>query len=137
MRRRCHHPDRTTKIAEFVTRCKMERIGKLRLSAILIAILVSVGLIWSNVWRPHVPSNSSSRQSQNDRNDELKFRAIQVSLPYQSARGGFIGSTGCRDCHREQFESWHGTFHRTMTQIATCEACHGPGQKHKNFPHLP
>ncbi|HUP77449.1 MAG TPA: hypothetical protein VM260_02735, partial [Pirellula sp.] len=104
----------------------MEKIGKLKLSAILIVILVSLGLIWSTVWRPHVPSNNSSIRSQDARNDELKLRAMQVSLPYPSAVGGFIGSTGCRDCHRERFESWHGTFHRTMTQVATTETVVAP-----------
>ncbi|MFO1063779.1 MAG: ammonia-forming cytochrome c nitrite reductase subunit c552 [Pirellulales bacterium] len=31
---------------------------------------------------------------------------------------GFVSSAACRDCHPKEHESWHRTFHRTMTQLA-------------------
>jgi predicted CXXCH cytochrome family protein len=31
----------------------------------------------------------------------------------------FASSSACRDCHAEQYDSWHKTFHRTMTQAAS------------------
>ncbi len=31
---------------------------------------------------------------------------------------GYVPSSDCRECHKEQFNSWHRTFHRTMTQEA-------------------
>ena len=44
------------------------------------------------------------------------YRPIQVAGknndPYSS-------STSCKQCHEEQFASWHASYHRTMTQIAT------------------
>lgn len=34
---------------------------------------------------------------------------------------GYLGSESCRSCHQDQFESWHRTYHRTMTQFARPE----------------
>jgi hypothetical protein len=34
---------------------------------------------------------------------------------------GYVGSQVCRDCHASQYESWHASYHRTMTQVV------GPG----------
>src|SRR5438067_7186141 len=39
--------------------------------------------------------------------------------PIQSQISGYVSSDACRACHVENYESWHGSFHRTMTQIAT------------------
>jgi predicted CXXCH cytochrome family protein len=38
---------------------------------------------------------------------------------------GFVGSTACRACHENHYESWGRTFHRTMTQRATPETVVG------------
>ncbi len=32
---------------------------------------------------------------------------------------GYVGSGACRSCHPAEHASWHGSFHRTMTQVAT------------------
>jgi hypothetical protein len=39
--------------------------------------------------------------------------------PVQSQVSGYVSSNACRTCHVENYESWHGSFHRTMTQVAT------------------
>lgn len=36
-----------------------------------------------------------------------------------AARGRPVGSEGCRTCHPAQHETWHASYHRTMTQAAT------------------
>lgn len=38
---------------------------------------------------------------------------------------GFAGSASCRECHGDQFTSWHDSYHRTMTQLATPESVIG------------
>lgn len=38
---------------------------------------------------------------------------------------GYVPSTDCRECHKEQFDTWHRTFHRTMTQEAAPETVLG------------
>src|SRR5438067_141928 len=50
------------------------------------------------------------------------FRAAALppeNRPIQSHISGYVSSDACRACHVENYESWHGSFHRTMTQIAT------------------
>ncbi|MCU0864902.1 MAG: C cytochrome precursor [Planctomycetes bacterium] len=39
--------------------------------------------------------------------------------PAIAAGGGYVGSGTCRSCHPGEHASWHGSFHRTMTQLAT------------------
>ncbi len=67
-----------------------------------------------------------TRQNGNGDRQEANRVLIQAALPHQVAHGGFTGSTACRDCHREQFDSWHGSYHRTMTQVATPETVVAP-----------
>ncbi len=39
--------------------------------------------------------------------------------PLVAAEGDYVGSANCRSCHPAEHASWHGSFHRTMTQVAT------------------
>lgn len=44
---------------------------------------------------------------------EIEHRPIEV------AGDGYVSSETCRACHPAQYATWRGSFHRTMTQIAT------------------
>src|SRR4029450_4367906 len=39
--------------------------------------------------------------------------------PIQSPIAGYLSSNACRACHPGNYASWHASFHRTMTQVAT------------------
>ena len=39
--------------------------------------------------------------------------------PVQQHEDGYTSSDTCRSCHPSQFDSWHASYHRTMTQVAT------------------
>ena len=39
--------------------------------------------------------------------------------PIQSHIAGYVTSNSCRACHPGNYASWHASFHRTMTQVAT------------------
>ena len=41
--------------------------------------------------------------------------------PIMAAEGTYITSNACRACHPGNYGSWHTSFHRTMTQVATAE----------------
>jgi len=47
-------------------------------------------------------------------------RELQADLgrPLSVAGSHYVRSESCRHCHAEQYESWHRTFHRRMTQVA-------------------
>ncbi|MDE2962893.1 MAG: multiheme c-type cytochrome, partial [Acidobacteriota bacterium] len=42
--------------------------------------------------------------------------------PVQVLDYGYVSSSECRSCHPENHASWHASYHRTMTQVATPEA---------------
>ena len=48
-----------------------------------------------------------------------KFKAHQVfheKLPSEGGAHGYVSSDTCHSCHPDQYESWHASYHRTMTQ---------------------
>src|SRR5256884_1930275 len=47
--------------------------------------------------------------------------AFAATLPHVGGPAGYVGSKTCRSCHEDQFESWHRSYHRTMTQIADAD----------------
>src|SRR6476660_923855 len=76
---------------------------------VLVAALVSAGLIWNN---------RLQRRSQHEQQWAAK-------LPVPARPGGYISSDKCESCHPREYSTWHRTFHRTMTQVATGEAVLG------------
>ena len=69
----------------------------------------AVALLAAAVW-----ARALSRKAQ----AELEFAR---SLPRTGRPGGYVTSDQCRSCHPSQYESWHQSFHRRMTQAATPE----------------
>ena len=61
------------------------------------AIAVGVGILWSP-----------------DVDEDLK-----EDLPEQATGQGFVTSGTCQTCHPVQYDTWHRSYHRTMTQRAT------------------
>ena len=41
--------------------------------------------------------------------------------PIQAAADGYVSSAACKACHPAQYATWYGSYHRTMTQVATPE----------------
>ncbi len=39
--------------------------------------------------------------------------------PIQAQQANYVTSNSCRACHPGNYASWHASFHRTMTQVAT------------------
>src|SRR5205814_1715460 len=51
--------------------------------------------------------------------------AREVATPVQLGSVAYVQSATCVRCHPGHFETWHRTFHRTMTQEATPAAVLG------------
>lgn len=45
--------------------------------------------------------------------------------PVREPRDGYVSSVTCQGCHPTPYHSWHASFHRTMTQVATPETVAG------------
>lgn len=70
--------------------------------AITSAVALSIGIFWSFNGRNRVASDMSLRQS----------------IPTEGRPGGYVSSDRCQACHPDAYDSWHGSYHRTMTQVA-------------------
>ena len=110
----------------------MNRFGISAILLVAIAAAVISGQVYffSKTPRP-VSQEPSLRQPANvDRRSVDSQSAnqvlLQASLPHRVTHGGFTGSVACRECHSEQYDSWHGSYHRTMTQVATPETVVAP-----------
>lgn len=45
--------------------------------------------------------------------------------PVEVERNGYVSSDSCKSCHPSEYTSWHNSYHRTMTQVATPETALG------------
>ena len=46
--------------------------------------------------------------------------------PIQVREDGYTSSKACQSCHPHNYSTWYGSFHRTMTQVATPETVVAP-----------
>ena len=51
---------------------------------------------------------------------------VRRFLPHHVDGQEFEGSAACKSCHPKEHDSWHHTFHRTMTQVASPKSVVGP-----------
>jgi hypothetical protein len=51
---------------------------------------------------------------------------VDPARPREAFGGEYVSSNACRSCHPAEYESWHHTYHRTMTQDATPSALAAP-----------
>ena len=45
--------------------------------------------------------------------------------PIKMPADGYVTSTTCHACHADQYASWHASYHRIMTQVATSDSVVG------------
>ena len=41
---------------------------------------------------------------------------------------GYVTSAACRSCHPAEYQSWHQSYHRSMTELASAESVRAPWQ---------
>ena len=76
--------------------------GRLANMVVLTALLAAMAIaLWHDLRR-------SSATAPNNR-------------PIQAKQASYVTSNRCRACHPGNYASWHTSFHRTMTQVATPE----------------
>ena len=81
-------------------------------TVLIVALLtLSVAIRWTalSVRAPVLPEQ------------EITYRPVQVE------EDGYVSSRTCKACHPSQYGTWFGSYHRTMTQLAT------PGAVRANF----
>jgi hypothetical protein len=51
----------------------------------------------------------------------VPLESLVNGRPVQQRGDGFVSSDTCEACHPGEYGSWHASYHRTMTQVATPE----------------
>jgi hypothetical protein len=57
--------------------------------------------------------------------EQRSLSAIRAAVSELEPAGDYVSSRDCQACHPEQYRSWHASYHRTMTQLATPAAVLG------------
>ncbi|MGB0580800.1 MAG: multiheme c-type cytochrome, partial [Limisphaerales bacterium] len=58
--------------------------------------------------------------------DDVGGTAVVAELrPVEEPAAGFVKSERCQDCHQKHHDSWHASYHRTMTQVARADLTMG------------
>jgi hypothetical protein len=55
--------------------------------------------------------------------------ARDTDRPLAALTDGYRSSSACRACHPQPYDSWYGSYHRRMTQLATPSAVLGVGDQ--------
>src|SRR5881396_2172322 len=59
------------------------------------------------------------------RHKEQTQAMLSKTAPLQGRPGGYVSSDQCKSCHPDQYDSWHRSFHRTMTQLPSRQTVRG------------
>lgn len=78
-----------------------------------ILVLIASTVLAGFAWKSTAHSKLSARQQ------------LVQRLPAEGRPGGYVRSETCRSCHPQQYNSWHQSYHRSMTQQATPAAVRG------------
>ena len=100
---------------------QIRRRGTFRVGFVVVAIGVPLALVW--FFGPFQDAAPTKARAQVPFPDGLPDPT--VAIPKQANDGEFVSSKECRSCHPEAYDSWHKTYHRTMTQMAGPDAVVG------------
>ena len=75
--------------------------------------------------KPTTNAGSSSENKQSSdlsATDPTKIQPVGFVDKLNFGRDGYTSSSACMKCHESEFQTWHDSYHRTMTQFATKES---------------
>lgn len=68
---------------------------------------------------------------------ETIVSSVEVTnRPIEDPANGYLGSDACQSCHAHEHATWHSSYHRTMTQLATPETVIGEFDTSLSVPDL-
>ena len=92
--------------------------GRGRRTLSWLGTLLTAGLVVASLyWRTPAPQPATDPLTSSQRTG-IPERPVG-SVPQRTGDTRFTTSAACRECHQKQYDSWHATYHRTMTQVAT------------------
>lgn len=80
-----------------------------------LALAVTVAALAAAAWLGH--------RTLRDR--EAHRARLLEKAPREGRPGDYVGSSACRACHPSEFDTWHQSYHRTMTQYPSADNVRG------------
>ncbi|MCP4892013.1 MAG: C cytochrome precursor [Planctomycetaceae bacterium] len=62
--------------------------------------------------------DSGQPNAQANETPQITQASFEPYRPIERASDGYVQGEACRECHPGNYESWHDSYHRTMTQLA-------------------
>ena len=103
-------------------RRRRSRTGLWAALGLLAAIALGVFLI--DARGPDPPSGVGSQPDLADKSPADPIELLN-ERPLEVLSDGYVASHACLECHQSEHASWHDSYHRTMTQVATPDAVIG------------
>ena len=104
---------------------KNRRLGKLLFFILIPGLGITTFAMWQmRIATPTPPNQTDSGNGAGD-GIEITAAVYEPFRPVEVAGDGYTKASACIECHDEQYESWHDSYHRTMTQLATPETVMG------------
>ncbi|REJ65504.1 MAG: C cytochrome precursor [Planctomycetota bacterium] len=85
--------------------------------AIAVACLLCLALVAWGIW-------PTGRDEPSDATTSVAASPVS-NRPIVVPADGYVGSSSCRECHEREYDTWHASYHRSMTQLPTPEAVVG------------
>ncbi|MEO8179477.1 MAG: cytochrome c3 family protein [Deltaproteobacteria bacterium] len=82
--------------------------------ALLLGLLLAGCWLWS--WNARAPAGTAP---------VTPAAGVQTTPP----PSGYTSSAACRSCHPSEYQSWHQSYHRSMTEVASAESVRAPWQR--------
>ncbi len=92
---------------------------KIGACAILGLAALAVGVLYLRRHEPPSPARPKVDQR------PVVLADLEAVRPAEKSRLGYVSSSVCAECHPQQHASWHASYHRTMTQLASPTAVLG------------
>ncbi|MCA9140886.1 MAG: hypothetical protein KDB00_29145 [Planctomycetales bacterium] len=73
------------------------------------------------------PDTNENQKTQRSSTTDSRSSSVSEATSLVSSRpviernDGYLGSDSCKECHEDYYQSWHTSYHRTMTQPVTSE----------------
>jgi hypothetical protein len=104
---------------------KNPRLGKLSFAVLIPCLCLTAFAAWQLRLAVQPPPLGSDGSDGPTENIGITAAVYEPFRPIEVTGDGYTKASACMECHDEQYESWHDSYHRTMTQIATTDSVMG------------
>ncbi|MGI9466012.1 MAG: multiheme c-type cytochrome [Rubripirellula sp.] len=104
---------------------KNPRLGKLSFAVLIPCLCLTAFAAWQLRVAVPPPSRGSDGGNGPTVDSGITAAVYEPLRPIEVIGDGYTKASACMECHDAQYESWHDSYHRTMTQIATPDSVMG------------